>query len=150
MSKKFIILAIIVVLIAIGIGFFIYSNKNLQNQNSYQANKTSASQNNNSSNNKSNNNNSKNKDESTSKDTSHKEEPSEEQLSTFSTNIMSSDPSRQHNIELTCNRLNGTIVKNGDTFSFYETLGPSTKEKGYLEADILDQNRKKAKRFWRW
>ena len=145
MSKKFIILAIIVVLIAIGIGFFIYSNKNLQNQNSYQANKTSASQNNSSSNN-----NSKNKDESTSKDISHKEEPSEEQLSTFSTNIMSSDPSRQHNIELTCNRLNGTIVKNGDTFSFYETLGPSTKEKGYLEADILDQNRKKAKRFWRW
>ncbi len=60
---------------------------------------------------------------------------------------MSSDPSRQHNIELTCNRLNGTIVKNGDTFSFYNILGPSTKEKGYLEADILDQNGNKQKGF---
>ncbi len=138
MNKKIWILAFIVVLVAIGIGFFIYSNNrnssNSENENSYQANRTSTSENNT----QENENNS---------DSSNKKEPIEEQISTFSTKIMSSDPSRQHNIELTCNRLNGTIVKNGNTFSFYEILGPSTKEKGYLEADILDQNGKKQKGF---
>ena len=123
MNKKIWILAIISVLAAIGIGIFIYSNnRNSENQNNYQANRTSVSENNTSEN-------------------ENKEQPSEEQISTFSTKIISSDPSRQHNIELTCNRLNGTIVKNGDTFSFYETLGPSTKEKGYLEADILEKGK---------
>ncbi len=143
MNKKFLILGIIVVLVAIGIGIFLYFNNiNSKNQSSYQANRTSTSEN-------------KNSEKETNSDTSSnteenresKKEPIEEQLSTFSTNIMSSDPSRQHNIELTCNRLNGTIVKSGSTFSFYEILGPSTKEKGYLEADILDQNGKKQKGF---
>ena len=132
MNKKFLILAIVVVLVAIGVGFFIYSNsRNSENENSYQANRTSTETNETSKN--------ENKDS--------KKEPIEEQLSTFSTKILSSDSSRQHNIELTCNRLNGTIVKDGDLFSFYEILGPSTKEKGYLEADILDQNGKKQKGF---
>ena len=54
-----------------------------------------------------------------------------------------------HNISLTCSRLNGTIVKNGATFSFTGTLGPSNEEKGYQKADVLDNKGNKYKQFGR-
>ena len=34
--------------------------------------------------------------------------------------------------------INGTIVKNNSTFSFCDTIGPSTSSKGYKEAEIFD------------
>lgn len=71
--------------------------------------------------------------------------PTEEELASFSTNIYSKDNARQNNISITCNRLNGTIVKNGEIFSFCQTLGPSTSNKGYQEADIFDKNGNKKK-----
>ena len=74
-------------------------------------------------------------------------ESQEEQLSTFSTKIYDTDQARQNNINLTCSRLNGLVVKNGDTFSFTGTLGPSSEEKGYQKADILDNKGKKQKGF---
>ena len=46
---------------------------------------------------------------------------------------------------ITCNTLNDTIVSNGDTFSFCNTVGKATSERGYLEADIFDKNGKKIK-----
>lgn len=69
----------------------------------------------------------------------------EEILSTFSTKIYSADSSRQNNINITCSTLNGTVVKNGDTFSFCNTIGPSNSSKGYQEADIFDKNGNKKK-----
>lgn len=74
----------------------------------------------------------------------------EEQLSTFSTTIYSKDSARQNNIQITCNSLNGTTVKTGDTFSFCNTVGQSTSAKGYREADIFDKNgnKKKGLRWW--
>ena len=132
MNKKFWI-PIFIVVVLIGIGIFLYfKNSNTQiakNSNSYEVNRTSSNS------------------QSNENKSSKPQEYKEEQLSTFSTKILSSDPSRQHNIQLTCNRLNGSIVKKGDTFSFYNLLGPSTQEKGYLKADILDQNGKKQKGF---
>ena len=145
-KKTWIIIGIIAALI-IGIAIYIYfnnSNTQISKSNDYQANRTSAT--NNTTEENGNTENQENSDKSN-KIEKGITEPKEEQLSTFSTKIYSSDPSRQHNIELTCNRLNGAIVKNGDTFSFYQLLGPSTKEKGYLEADILDNKGKKQKGF---
>lgn len=64
----------------------------------------------------------------------------EELISTFSTKIYTKDSERQNNIALTCNTLNNTIVKNGSTFSFCDTLGPSTTSQGYKKADVFDKN----------
>ena len=65
-------------------------------------------------------------------------EPSSKVIYTFSTEILDKDPGRQNNIRLTCASLNGTIVKSGETFSFCDTVGKATKDKGYQEAKIFD------------
>ena len=72
-------------------------------------------------------------------------QPIEEQIATFSTKIYSSDSARQNNINITCSTLDGTIVKNGEVFSFCNTVGQATTSKGYQKADIFDKygNKKK-------
>lgn len=72
---------------------------------------------------------------------------SEELLAQFSTRIYSTDSARQNNLEITSNKLNGTIVKPNETFSFTKTIGPSTSAKGYEEADIYDSNGNKIKGY---
>lgn len=47
---------------------------------------------------------------------------------------------RSRNIKITCSTLNGTIVNNGDTFSFCNAIGKPTADKGYEEADSFDAN----------
>lgn len=71
----------------------------------------------------------------------------EEEIASFSTKIYSNDSARQNNINITCSTLNGTVVTNGSTFSFCNTVGQSTSAKGYLEADIFDRNGNKKKGF---
>lgn len=73
--------------------------------------------------------------------------PQEIQISTFSTKIYTKESSRQNNLSITCSTLNGTIVKAGETFSFTDTIGPSTSSKGYQEADIFDKNGNKRKGY---
>lgn len=68
------------------------------------------------------------------------QKPKEEILTTFSTNILDTSSGRQTNIELTCSVLTGTIVKSGETFSFCDTVGKATPERGYKEAKIFDSN----------
>ena len=62
----------------------------------------------------------------------------EKELSSFSTEILTSDPNRNNNIHLTCKTLNGHIVKSGETFSFTDLIGKSTSDKGYKEANIIE------------
>lgn len=69
----------------------------------------------------------------------------ETQIATFSTKIYSQDSARQNNIKITCNTLNGTTVKSGETFSFCSTVGQASSAKGYQEADIYDNNGNKKK-----
>lgn len=69
-----------------------------------------------------------------------KTEPIETELATFSTKISQPDPNRQTNITLTCQSLNGIVVKAGETFSFCNTLGPAKPEDGYLKADTFDSD----------
>ena len=64
--------------------------------------------------------------------------PAPKVLYSFSTQILDKDPARQNNIKLTCESLSGTIVKSGSTFSFCDTVGKATPERGYQEAKIFD------------
>lgn len=66
---------------------------------------------------------------------------SEFEISSFSTKIYTTnDAARQNNLRLTCSFLNGTIVGPGETFSFCDTVGKATPERGYQKADIFDKN----------
>ena len=167
MNKKLKIFIIIGLVALIGIGVYVYiqnTNKNNE-QSNYEADKTSAENNtsntentpntDNTSNNESttNTNTSDNTSEATnvtSENTSSTESATktvEEQLSAFSTKIYSNDTNRTKNMEITTSTLNGTIVKNGETFSFCNTVGPATSSKGYLEADIYDHDGNKKKGY---
>ena len=61
----------------------------------------------------------------------------EEELATYSTKLGGSSEGRLTNIRISCEKLNGTVVSNGETFSFCETVGPSTAEEGYKEAPVI-------------
>lgn len=128
------------------------SNQQNQNNNSYETNKTSSESNINKDNNSNDSQNTSNQEEKASQESTTAQQsqtparqPIEEQIATFSTKIYSQDAARQNNIAITCKTLNGTTVKNGATFSFCNTVGPSTTSKGYQKADIYDNNGKKKK-----
>lgn len=62
----------------------------------------------------------------------------EEQVASYSTVIKNKvDSGRQQNISLTCSTLNGTDITPGSTFSFCDTVGKATPERGYEEANII-------------
>lgn len=162
-NKKFIVVLLAFLVIG-ALAFFIWKYTSNNSDTNYEASKTSV-------NNTEQNNNTDNKDEnstaennSTQPQTQNQTQensgsgtntPStnpapttqiqEEILSTFSTKIYSTDASRQNNISITCSVLNGTTVKNGETFSFCNTVGPSSTAKGYQKADIFDKNGNKKK-----
>ncbi len=65
----------------------------------------------------------------------------ETDLSSFSTKIYTpNDEARQNNISITCSNLNGKIINPGETFSFCETVGKATPDRGYQKADIFDKD----------
>ena len=65
------------------------------------------------------------------------QKPVEELLYSFSTPIQDKSEGRQNNIRLTCSSLNGTVVNSGSTFSFCDTVGKATTDRGYQEAKIF-------------
>lgn len=54
-------------------------------------------------------------------------------IATYTTKT-TSNAVRNKNIQIACNKLNGTIVRPGEEFSFNNTVGQRTKEAGYGEA----------------
>lgn len=147
MNKKNGIILILFIIVLIGSGIFIYfNNYNKNNTKNYEADKTSTSSKNTNINNTTKNsvNNSKNNNN-PSKNNSKKISYTETPLSEFTTKIYSKDSARQNNINITSNTLNGTIIKKGEEFSFCNTVGKATSEKGYLEADVYDRNGNKQK-----
>lgn len=162
-NKKWIILCILIVLALIGAAIYFYYNSNNSNSNDYDAQKTATNDdssnnenNDNTSdeNNTDNSNNSENTtDQNSTQDNNNTNNTTtneirtgitkEQTISSFSTKIYTKDSSRQNNIEITCNTLNGTIVNAGATFSFCQTVGKATTSKGYEKADIYDHNGKK-------
>lgn len=66
-----------------------------------------------------------------------KSEPVESVLAEFSTTIKSKASNRLNNIQITCSKLNETTVESGKSFSFCQTVGKATEEKGYKKADVI-------------
>lgn len=61
-------------------------------------------------------------------------------LSSFKTVFDSSVENRSHNISISCEKINGTILMPGEIFSMNAALGPRTAENGYKEAKVILQN----------
>lgn len=59
-------------------------------------------------------------------------------ISSCKTDISFSSDSRTHNVELAAIAINGTILMDGDVFSFNERVGERTKERGYKAAPVLE------------
>lgn len=74
-----------------------------------------------------------------------KEEKKEEEITSFSTKIYTKENNRQNNIGITISNLNETTVKSGNTFSFCNTVGKATTNKGYEKADVFDSHGNKTK-----
>ncbi len=70
----------------------------------------------------------------------------ETEISHFSTKIIVDDDNRDNNLELTASKINGTIVKNNDSFSFNDIAGNPTPSRGYEKAGIF-VNGKKSKGY---
>ncbi len=162
-NKIWIIVAIILIL-CIGIGIYFFFKNKYKNSSNYSAERTSTNQDF-SANNTSVNNNivsnsqinntenfghnslmeNKANEENEQNNIQNIEPKKDELISSFSTKIYTKESERQNNISITCSKLNGTVVKNGSTFSFCNTIGPATSAKGYQEADIFDNNGNKKK-----
>lgn len=63
-------------------------------------------------------------------------ESTETELASFSTPLKSGVANRIVNIKLTCGKINGYTLRNGETFSFNNLIGPCIAEEGYKEAEI--------------
>lgn len=62
------------------------------------------------------------------------------EMASFSTKLSGSPSARTNNINITTGVLDGTTVENGKTFSFCNTVGKPTAERGYQEADAFDRD----------
>lgn len=62
-------------------------------------------------------------------------------LSTFSTNYAASNRNRTTNLILAANKINGTVLMPGETFSYNKVVGARTIAAGYKEAPIYVQGR---------
>jgi len=62
------------------------------------------------------------------------------EIASFSTKFNLNQIERSNNLKLASERLNGTIIAPMEIFSFNETVGERTKERGYLAAPIYFNN----------
>ena len=138
MKKTIITLIIIITLLGFGIWLWNSLNKDQTNQQAnrnnatnYQAELSSTNTNTNSTANPSNT-------TRTEKITPKKET----EISTATTKIYNKDEERQNNITITCKTLEAKEVQPGETFSFCDTVGKATHDRGYEEADIYVDGKK--------
>ena len=69
------------------------------------------------------------------------EPPTETVLAEYTTEIIPKPANRINNIQVSCKELDGTIIENGQEFSFCDTVGQATADKGYKEADVIINKR---------
>ncbi len=144
-NGKWILITLGIIIVLGIVLYFIFSNKN--NTNSNNASKISTEvEHNNTINNKNSETNSQNTNKNTDKNSPDKiisaTEGLETEISKFSTKIIIDDDNRDNNLEITTSKINGTVVKNGETFSFNNTVGSPTPDKGYEKAGIFVGNKK--------
>ena len=143
------IIVLVVIGIALGIGayFIVYNVGSKKNeQGNYEVTRTEANVKNNEEIEKEKTNEEKSEDNGQIEQQQQEQpQPVEKEIASYTTKIVTKDSSRQKNIGITCNKLNGTIVEPGATFSFCNTVGQATTAKGYEKADIFDASGKKKK-----
>ena len=61
-----------------------------------------------------------------------------ELLSSYTTYFDGKNEARSHNIRLAASLINGTVLQNGDIFSFNEVVGQRTLERGFERAAIIE------------
>ena len=122
--KKILIFIVIAVVFALIIGVFIYNNNNTTSQ-GQSGTRLSANVNEEDSENR------------IANIIESQSQITETEISAFQTEILDDTPGRLNNISITCSTLNNTIVKAGETFSFNETVGKPSAERGYQEAKII-------------
>ncbi len=128
-KNKWIWIILIIIIIAGLIGGYLYftntSTKSENKENDYEANKTSTNSENNSTSENTSNETENKKDVTEIEVPSTQPQYTEETLATFSTKIYNKESARQNNINITCKTLDNTTVKNGETFSFCNTVRTS-------------------------
>ena len=129
MKKTFLFIVLIGIMLGIGIWIFKTNNDSLN----YQAQRSSTNKN--------------NLDEidikSTQSTTDTQQVTEEKEIANFSTKIHNKEKARQNNMRITCDSLTNTEIKPEEIFSFCNTVGKATKEKGYQEADVYVDGEKK-------
>lgn len=60
-----------------------------------------------------------------------------ERISSFTTDMGTSSSNRIHNVQLMAEYIDGTVVAPGKTFSFNESVGPRTIERGFREGQMI-------------
>ena len=135
-GKWILVLFVIILIIGAIVYFTFSSNKNSNNPSD--ATRMSA----NTSNNQSTNNDS-NEQSNVQKEIRSATEGLEKEISSFSTKIMDEDNNRDNNMKISLSKLNGTVVKNGDTFSFNNIVGSPTPEEGYKKAGVFVEDKLK-------
>lgn len=120
--KKYILPIIILIAFIVLIAYFYFNKFNFNNEIDYNANRLSTEVEN-----------------STGLNNDISKEPVvvEEEISSFSTKIIDDDDNRDTNIRITCNEINGTIIKDGEEFSFNESAGNPTPDRGYKKAGVF-------------
>lgn len=62
-------------------------------------------------------------------------------ISSFSTNFQTSSLARANNIDVCVKAINGKLIMPGEEFSFNDTVGERTKQRGYMEAPVIIGNK---------
>ena len=60
-----------------------------------------------------------------------------EPISSFTTEMGVSSSNRIHNVHLMADYIDGTVIAPGETFSFNESVGPRTPERGFREGQMI-------------
>ncbi len=154
MKKVYIFIIIGLILLGLGAGFYFYTSNNKKTSNNsemndFQYNSTRVSVNNETTDNKQNKdtninqeNENKSSEQPNNTKTSEPEKQTETQIADFTTKIYTKDSERQNNVSITCSSLNDTFVEDGATFSFCDTVGKATTDKGYKKADVFQDGEK--------
>jgi vancomycin resistance protein YoaR len=61
----------------------------------------------------------------------------EKRISSFTTDMGTSSSNRIHNVQLMAEYIDGTVIAPGETFSFNESVGPRTVERGFREGQMI-------------
>lgn len=64
------------------------------------------------------------------------------EIASYSTPIQIDDENRDKNMEISAKKINGTIIKKGEEFSFNKIVGSPTEEKGYEKAGVFVNGKK--------